>query len=99
MVALAITRFSLSAIELHISRSVVPYFGSEWVILHWVDSKKSFSNETSLAPLYVLFSPSYSLTSTRTFDAPATTVKSDMFKEFLMSPEIGRSGVIVALIS
>ena len=99
MDALAITSFGLSTSDLHISSSVEPYFGSKWAIFHLVDFKKSSSNVTSFDLLYVLFSPSDSLTSTGTFDDPATTEKSDMFNDFLISSRIGRSVLIVPLIS
>ena len=46
-----------------------------------------------------MFSPSDSFTSTGTLDAPAKTSKSDILRESLMSPGIGRSGLIVPLIS
>ena len=59
----------------------------------------SSSKETIFASLYDLFSPSDSLISAGALEEAAMTVKSDRSRYSVTEPCIGKSGLIVALIS
>ena len=60
---------------------------------------KLSSKDINLEPLNVVFSPSNSFASISILDEPATTIKSCIFKESLMSPCIELSELIVPFIS